>query len=45
MQNITTGYQPEFGLGALYQGINAANTESANEEELRKLFLANQQSQ
>ncbi len=33
MQNIETGYKPEFGLGAWFAGQNAANTEAANEEE------------
>ena len=42
MQNIETGYKPEFGLGAWFAGENAANTEAANEEELIKSFLANQ---
>jgi len=42
MQNINTGYQPEFGLGAFFAGQNAANTQAANEEELARLFLANQ---
>ena len=42
MQNIETGYKPEFGLGAWFAGQNAANTEAANEEELIKSFLANQ---
>ena len=42
MQNINTGYTPEFGLGAFFAGQNAANTQAANEEELARLFLANQ---
>ena len=42
MQNIQTGYTPEFSLGAFFAGENAANTEAANEEELIKSFLANQ---
>lgn len=42
MQNIETGYKPEFGLGAWFAGENAANTEAANEEDLIKSFLANQ---
>jgi len=45
MQTISTGYQPEFGLGAYFQGQNAANTEASNKEELIKAFLANQQAQ
>lgn len=39
---ISTGYKPEFGLGALYQGFNAANANQAAELELIKQFLANQ---
>jgi len=45
MQTISTGYQPEFGLGAYFAGQNAANTEASNKEELIKAFLANQQAQ
>ena len=45
MQNISTGYTPEFGLGALYQGFNAANADQSNELELIKQFLANQHAQ
>lgn len=39
---ISTGYKPEFGLGALYQGMNAANVNQSAELELIKQFLANQ---
>ena len=42
MSPISTGYQPEFGLGALYQGFNAANADKLNEEEVLKAFLQNQ---
>lgn len=42
MTPISTGYQPEFGLGALYQGFNAANADKLNEEEILKAFLQNQ---
>jgi hypothetical protein len=42
MTPISTGYQPEFGLGALYQGFNAANADRLNEEEVLKHFLQNQ---
>jgi len=42
MQNIETGYRPEFGLGAFFAGQNSANANDINEEELSKLFLANQ---
>lgn len=42
MTPISTGYQPEFGLGALYQGFNAANADKLNEEEVLKHFLQNQ---
>ena len=45
MQNISTGYQPEFGLGAYFAGQNAANIEAANQEELIKAFLENQKTQ
>jgi len=45
MQTIDTGYKPEFGLGALYAGQNAANSQAMNDEELAKLFLANQTAQ
>ena len=38
---IQTGYQPEFALGALYHGMNAANTQQSAEMELIKQFLAN----
>lgn len=40
--DISTGYKPEFALGALYQGMNAANQNMSAEEELIKQFLANQ---
>jgi len=42
---IETGYKPEFGLGALYQGFNAANADQSAQEELIKQFLANQHAQ
>ena len=42
---IETGYKPEFGLGAVYQGFNAANADMSAEEELIKQFLANQREQ
>lgn len=42
---IETGYKPEFGLGALYQGFNAANADMSAQEELMKQFLANQREQ
>ena len=45
MQTIETGYKPEFALGALYAGQNAANAQDFNNEELSKLFLANQREQ
>lgn len=44
-QSIDTGYKPEFGLGALYQGFNAANADQSAELELIKQFLANQREQ
>lgn len=42
---IETGYKPEFALGALYQGINAANAEQSAQEEILKQYLANQREQ
>ncbi len=42
---IETGYKPEFGLGAMYQGFNAANADQSAELELVKQFLANQREQ
>lgn len=39
---IETGYKPEYGLGALYQGFNAANADQMAQEDLLKQFLANQ---
>lgn len=42
MNQIETGYKPEFALGALYQGQNAANAQSQNDQELIKRFLENQ---
>lgn len=42
---IETGYKPEFGLGAMYQGFNAANADQSAELELIKQFLANQHAQ
>lgn len=45
LPEINTGYRPEFGLGALYQGFNAGNASTGAELELIKQFLANQRSQ
>jgi hypothetical protein len=45
MNPISTGYKPEYGLGAVYQGINAADSEALNQEEIIKAFLANQREQ
>jgi hypothetical protein len=45
LPQIDTGYKPEFALGALYQGQNAANANMSAEEELIKQFLANQREQ
>ncbi len=42
LPQIETGYKPEFGLGALYQGYNAANADQMAQEDLIKAFLANQ---
>lgn len=45
LPTIDTGYKPEFGLGAVYQGFNAAHADMSAEEELIKQFLANQREQ
>jgi hypothetical protein len=45
LPQIETGYKPEFGLGALYQGFNAANADQMAQEEIVKSFLANQREQ
>lgn len=45
LPEISTGYKPEFGLGALYQGFNAGNADMSAQEELLKQFLANQREQ
>ncbi len=42
---IETDYKPNFGLGAYYQGINAANAKQLTEEDILKAFLANQKEQ
>ncbi len=42
---IETDYKPNFGLGAYYQGINAANAKQLSEEEILKAFLNNQKEQ
>lgn len=44
-QEISTGYKPEFTLGGLYHGYNAANAEDMDKQELIKQFLANQHAQ
>ena len=45
MERIDTGYKPEFALGALYQGENAANAEMENQLNFIKQFLTNQRQQ
>ena len=44
-QNIETGYKPEFGLGAVFAGINAGNNDQMAQLEILKQFLANQHAQ
>ena len=44
-QEISTGYKPEFTLGGLYQGYNAANAEEIDKQEMIKAYLANQREQ
>lgn len=41
IENISTGYKPEFALGALYHGFNAGNADEASQLELIKNYLAN----
>ena len=43
--NIDTGYKPEFALGALYAGENAAYNTAMQDEEILQKFLANQREQ
>jgi len=45
LQEISTGYKPEFALGGLYHGFNAANAEDMSQEEILKQFLLNQREQ
>lgn len=45
LTNINTGYTPEFALGAMYAGENAATNRMGNQLELVKNFLANQREQ
>lgn len=45
INQIETGYKPEFSLGAWYAAENANAARQANEEELLRQRLANQQSQ
>ncbi len=45
INQIETGYKPEFGLGAMWAGENAANAEMANQLDFIKQFLANQREQ
>lgn len=42
MQNIETGYRPEFLDRGIPLLVEFANANDLNEEELSKLFLANQ---
>ena len=37
---ISTGYIPEFALGALYQGMNASNANAQSQEDVLRAFLA-----
>ena len=45
LTNINTGYTPEFALGAMYVGENAATNRMGNQLEIVKNFLANQREQ
>ena len=45
INNIETGYKPEFALGAMYAGENAATNRMGNQLDIIKQFLANQREQ
>lgn len=45
INQIDTGYKPEFALGAAFAGENAANVAMSNQLEMIKQYLANQKSQ
>ena len=45
LTNINTGYTPEFALGAMYAGENAATNRMGNQLEIVRNFLANQREQ
>ena len=45
LTTINTGYIPEFALGAMYAGENAATNRMSNQLEIVKNFLANQREQ
>lgn len=45
MAEISTDYKPNFALGALYQGFNAANADEDNLQEIMRKYLSNQREQ
>ena len=45
MNTISTGYIPDGALGAMFMGMNAANAQDQNDQDLARMFLANQREQ
>lgn len=45
MPEISTGYKPNYALGALYQGFNAADEDEASLQNIMHQFLQNQREQ
>lgn len=45
MPEISTGYKPNYALGALYQGFNAADADEASLQNIMHQFLQNQREQ
>lgn len=45
MPEISTGYKPNYALGALYQGFNAADADESSLQSIMHQFLQNQREQ
>jgi hypothetical protein len=45
MPEISTGYKPNYALGALYQGFNAADADESSLQNIMHQFLQNQREQ
>lgn len=45
MPEISTGYKPNYALGALYQGFNAADADEASLQSIMHQYLQNQREQ